>query len=434
MGGISWRHQALEVLGTFFLLNMLLVTAAMAADFGSRYIVKSGLYPSDHVYDRGFRIPIYLPYGSIFFLDPEKQERDGKIRIISQFGQRYLIDKENIYFKNENGSIKDRTVSNLYGDQHLVFRGNFAACLVSSDSSDRYGSCDEDSKVPISRGDVSQVFEGVDAGWVELKFYDKRFDKVFLSKEKLDSLIEGGLVTDLRKKYPRYLRLSKAKVESLSTKCGSPIEKVSYDQIEKGVSGAVKVEGSFGFSLASIIDTVLGLEFRASASKKKSEVITLKEFLGGESHGVEVFALLVRDYKENLTRQFDIMMKTRCDKSSGRKPNIYIERIEIYEKDNPAPVLDVEFSQLYNWGRDEEISTSSPPYQVWKKNNNRMFFTSINTRNDYWNVFNVFLEDTEDVDLAALFISEFNASCVRARIRGNYPYKDCSEILPVKAY
>lgn len=402
-------------------------------DFGSSYMVSGGIYPADTQDDRGYRIPIYLPWGSIFFVANEQDKlEENWVKVISRFGQEYYIGTNNLTFDKSDQTF-DRTVKNLYGDQEYVFHGMDYFCPVARGSRNKYKDCnDDEEKKLIPRGSVAQAVEADDDEIVELKLYEESEDVyVFLRKEEFKVLIEKGLVTDLSISQPRFLRKSRIKVESLSVSCGNPIKRISYEEIEVGLSG--------GFSLGNFITSILGSEFSAKASKNKGDKVVLETNLGGVDHGVNAYILEVKDLRDGKARQFDIFTQTKCIASSRTKPDIYIERLEVYENGALNPLVEIEFSEIYDWPEEPEeeeqrLTTNDAPYKVWGNNNKRPFFSSINSREDYWNIHAAFLKDTEDTDLANFLISEFNASCGRRKNKlGKVPHEECMKLLPAKS-
>ena len=412
----------------------LTMATSYGSDFGSRYMVRTGIYPADTQYERGYRIPTYLPYGSLFFVVDEKTTSEKNwVRVISQFGQEYFIGTDNLRFVKNNVTIR-RTIANLYGNQDYVFHGNQLVCPVALEDRKKYENCDPDASIEIVRGDVAQAVQGNNDNIVELTLHKKVDGNVFFEREKLNVLIEKGLVTDLRNSYPRFLRKSRTKVEPLSVKCGTPIKKISYEEIETSIGAEVNASFSSGFSLGNFVKSIIGVDFFANASKRKSEKVQLESEFGGADHGVNAYILLVDDLRQKGLRQFDIFTRTKCIASSRKKPNIYLERLEVYENGATNPLVEIEFSEIYEWPVSKQLTTSDAPYIVWSLNNKRPFLTSINSRADYWNIHAVFLRDTQDADLASLLISEFNASCIRQKRLGKEPYLECRKVLPAKTF
>ena len=404
-----------------------------ANDFGPRYMVRTGIYPADTHFERGYRIPTYLPYGSLFFVVTESSTpNENWIKVISQFGQHYYIGVDNLTFRKNNQTI-DRTIDNLYGNQDYVFHGNQLVCPVALEDQRKYESCDPDAAIEIVRGDVAQAIHGNNDQVVELILHKKVDGNVFFEKEELDVLIEKGLVTDLSNSYPRFLRKSRTKVDPLSVKCGNEMTQISYSEIEAAIGAEANASVSGGFSLGDFVKSIIGIEFFAKASKKKGMKVQLETKFGGPDHGVNAYILLVEDLRERELRQFDIFTKTKCIASSRKKPEIYLERLEVYENGAFNPLVEIEFSEIYSWSAEEQLTTSDAPYIVWSSNNMRPFLTSINSRADYWNVHAVFLRDTKDADLASLLISEFNASCIREKRFGTEPYRECRKHLSAKS-
>ena len=418
---------------TMFVVSLhFAIAPGHASDFGPRYMVRTGTYPADTHYERGYRIPTYLPYGSLFFvIEGPPAPKETWTTVISQFGQYYYIGVDNLTFRNNN-QIIPRTIDNLYGDQDYVFHGNQFVCPVALENQKKYKRCDRDAATEIVRGDVAQAIHGSDNEIVELILHKKVDGNVFLEKKELDVLIEKGLVTDLSNSYPRFLRKSRTKIDVLSVKCGSEMTQISYSEIEAAIGAEANASVSGGSSLGNFIKSIIGIEFFAEASKKKGKKTQLETKFGGPDHGVNAYILLVKDLREKRQRQFDIFAKTKCIESSRKKPEIYLERLEVYENGAFNPLVEIEFSEIYDWGAEERLTTSGKPYVVWSLNNKRPFLTSINSREDYWNIHAVFLRDTQDADLASLLISEFNASCIREEIRGEKPYLECRKVLPAK--
>lgn len=395
-------------------------------------MVRTGIYPADTHYERGYRIPTYLPYGSLFFvIDETSTPKVNWVKVISQFGQKYYIGTDNLTFFKNNHTI-NRTIDNLYGDQDYVFHGNQFVCPVALESQKKYEDCDTDAAIEIVRGDVAQAVQSSNDEMVELILHKKIDGNVFLKKEELDVLIQKGLVTDLSNSYPRFLRKVRTTVAPLSIKCGNKIKQISYDEIKTAIGAEANASVSAGFSLGNFIKSVFGIDFFAKASKTTSKKVQLESELGGPDHGVDAYILWVEDLREKKLRQFDIFTMTKCIASSRRKPNIYLERLEVYENGDSNPLVEIEFSEIYEWPAGQQLTTSDAPYVVWSLNNKRPFLTSVNSRADYWNIHAAFLRDTKDADLASLLISEFNASCVREKDLGKRPYLECRKVLPAK--
>ena len=93
--------------------------------------------------------------------------------------------------------------------------------------------------------------------------------------------------------------------------------------------------------------------------------VQLETKFGGPDHGVNACILLVEDLRERELRQFDIFTKTKCIVSSRKKPEIYLERLEVYENGAFNPLVEIEFSEIYSWSAGEQLTTSDAPYIVW---------------------------------------------------------------------
>ena len=423
------------IVATIIICLQLTMAIVHADGFGSRYMVRTGLYPADTQYDRGYRIPTYLPYGTLFFVvKPEIVHTDNDwIQVISQFGQKYFIGADNLKF-SKNNEIYSRTIENLYGDQDYIFHGNKSVCSVALEIENKYADCDSDASIEIVRGDVAEAVQASSNEIVELKLHGKVDGNVFLKKVDFDVLIEKGLVTDLKNSYPRFLRIDRIKVGSSSVKCGDSKTKISYTETETAFGMKANVGLSGGISLINFFKSIFSFELSANESVKTGDKIELETTLGGIDHGVDTYVLIVNDLRQGKVRQFDIYAKTKCVASSRKKPNIYLERLEVYENGDSVSLVEIEFSELYSWQAQKSLTTSDPPYKVWELNNHRPYLTSINSREDYWNIHAAFLKDTKDADLASLLISEFNASCIRTKTLGEEPYRRCRELLPAKAY
>ena len=403
-----------------------------SAEFGEPYIISDGegLYPSDVKYDNGYRIPIYLPHGSLFFVDNSRKERNDQVQIISKFGQKYFIDKKKLTYKTKNGTVRERTVNHVYGDQHYVFHRKINLCSVSDEEGNRYPDCNKSIVTPIRVGSVAENVtpENSLPDYRELKF--NKFDIygndkiVFIKKEELDYLIARGVVTDLKQEYPRFLRQKPDKDKYIIAECGIP-ETYTWTELREKLDGTeIDVNVSFGFLFFGGRIKDLKNVSTSDIQEKQSKIV-----IGGDDYGIEHFVLTIKDIDEKKMRKFDIETTTKCVKESSDKPKIYISKLRVYE--DGAHFFSIKFSDLYDWPKDEEL-VGSAPYKVWETNNERYFFTSINSPSDYWNIHMKFYEKIEDADLANLFISEFNASCSHTEGKGDKPYKICSDSLPAK--
>jgi len=77
-------------------------------------------------------------------------------------------------------------------------------------------------------------------------------------------------------------------------------------------------------------------------------------------------------------------------------------------------------------GNDHELNTDSLQYKIFKLNGNQPFLTSINNRKDYEKSIKVWQKEINDVSIASIMMSEFNASCP------NKKRDECYRILPIK--
>ena len=383
-------------------------TIASANDLGEVFVLRQGVYALDTTYDRGFRSSAYLPHTTLVFKEGTVRDIGTKTyeRVITQFGQQVYIPRSSIA-----GQFKD-----LYGNQEYIFHADEYMCPSEEPE------CDEDTSIPISRGDVAEILDETSSGRSALRIHKHTDIDGYITSSKLQRLLAQGWVTDTRVRYPKYMKLSHNKIDALSTDCG-----VTKKSISKAT---LKTEVSAGISISSVLKSIFGIEAEATVGASSGLEKELSQEIGSSDHSYDVGVLKIQDNEQNAELTYFTSAKYRCLISGPHKQKLFVEELMLFDNSGTLRGF-FSFEQLYGWSGT--LTPDSAPYRLFGLNNRRAFFTSINSHGEYWRVFQKFYDELKNVSLSAILMSEFNASCPRQKQQdGSFTPTLCRQKLRVK--
>lgn len=381
----------------------------VAQDYGEPYALKLGVYALDPTYDRGFRISAYLPHSTLVFPVPGKERNFSNFTaslVVTQLGQRVYVPKGEIAGK----------FSIVYGRQQLIFHSDSSLCPMNDSD------CDDDSSIPVSRGDVAQIVNENKDGYAHLRLYKTPTREGLIKVGDLKRYLAQGWITDTRVRYPILERIQHIVVSSMSTECGQTRRQIS----EKDVRGEVGAE----LSVSAVVKVFFGFGAHAKMSASTGKSWELTEEFGSKEYAHQISILRIRNLVENRNEVYFVGAKYACVKVGFQRQKIFVTELSLFDQEGTLRGL-FDFKQIYGW--EGTPSARSKPYKIFSLNGRRPFFTSVNSHGEYWRIFQKFYADLQNVGLSAILLSEFNASCPRRKQSdGTFIPKLCRQYLRAK--
>ncbi|MDJ0833521.1 MAG: hypothetical protein QNJ69_08360 [Gammaproteobacteria bacterium] len=349
----------------------------------------------------GFRIATYLPPGTLVYDVKDANYRDYKLGV-TQSGLALLI---------HHSAISAQPLVPFAGKNVLVHR-NMHVCNSRACSS----------KTWISRGSVLKVeleADGYKAVRVSHFANNTREEELFFRLADYNSEVNKGFITEydaLQDNGPKYRVLSSTRINSLSTECAETKDEIDVTSLKADLESSLEPSG-----LIPWLSKWFKLSVNLAVGKEKT--YTTSKVIGGADISVErrKIDVVKFDGDEEEPAVFYANIIYRCLKNSDIR--VFIEQVQVKDKQGANKFVHG-FDALHGTEiSDQPLKRSHSIYQIYKKNGNRPFLTSINNHEYYEKIIEKFFEEIEDASLLRIFLKEFNVGCSSAN------RDDCSQII-----
>ena len=337
----------------------------------------------------GLRIATYLPPGTLVY----------DVKDASYPGYKSGVTHNGVPLFIHHSAISQQLLVPYQGKNILVHR-NMHVC------SDR--TCN--SKTWLSRGSVLKVkraLDGYNAVKVSHFANNTRDETLFFTLDQYQNEANKGFITEYdagQDKGPRYRLISSSRIASLSTNCSETKSEIDVTSLQAELQSSLEPTG-----LIPWLSKWFKLSVNLSAGQQKT--YTTGNTIGGQGISVERRKIsIINNHGDPAARQvFYANIIYRCLQNSDIR--VFIEQVQVKDQDG-ANIFVHGFDALHDSEiSDKALKRSHSIYQVYKKNGNRPFLTSINNHEYYEKIIERFFEEIEDASLLRIFLKEFNVGC-----------------------
>nr|VFK47404.1 MAG: hypothetical protein BECKTC1821D_GA0114238_104613 [Candidatus Kentron sp. TC] len=297
--------------------------------------------------------------------------------------------------------ISKRKYKKIYGNQNIIFHQNSHICPENN--------LDCAEGIDVSRGNVLELMDSQNRSDIKLRKVTKigDFSRVkigYLSKKKYEKYKKSGVITDASKRHPSYLHESTKEISSLGTECNQIKREINTNSVTREMGISVSP-----LNIISILKDLFSINAKGNIKDEKSGLVEMS--YGLEHKAIEFYRTIVKvpDASGNFNdkRIFDTVATVKCIPEIGKK--IYIQRVLIQENEKTLGM--VSFSSVNGDITSSNIDADSREFNIYGKNGNRHFLTSINSTAHYERAIRFWISAMEDVGLANILMPIFNASC-----------------------
>lgn len=377
-------------------LSLILLLVFSASAFGTDvYFIWEGTYALETRRTQnengsfGYRIAAYLPPGTLIY-DVKKSDYSGYLSAVTRHGVPLLI---------YNSAISENPFEPLSGKNVLVHK-NLQVCSSSTCSSKKW----------IGRGSVLKLNEtsnNVSAFKISHFAMNTRNEELFFEAGQYEDEVNKGFITEYDSTIdngPRRQVLESKTIGSLSTECNDTRSEIDQTSLKAELGTSIEPT-----ALIPLLSKWFKINAGVSASEAKT--YTTSKVLGGPGISVEYRKIIIENnYESPPTKStYYANIIYRCLQNSDIR--VFVEQVQIKD-DQGANRFVHGFDALHGTEiSGNPLKRNHDIYQVYNKNGNRPFLTSINNHEYFEKIIDKFFEESDDASLVRIFLKEFNVGC-----------------------